>query len=100
MIRIRRIPSHLIRWIEGLSKISDPVKRKEFAMNVNLNQDGSLDTSKSTGIKQIKVCVIKQMVQVQENRRIILFLMVITRRNISLPRKRRIQNYGKKLNNL
>lgn len=26
---------------EGLSKISDPVKRKEFAMNVNLNQDGT-----------------------------------------------------------
>ena len=77
---------------EGLSKISDPVKRKEFAMNVKLNQDGSIDTSNSTGIKQ--------MVQVQENRRIILFLMVITRRNISLPRKRRIQNYGKKLNNL
>lgn len=42
---------------EGLSKISDPVKRKEFAMNVNLNQDGSIDTSNSTGIKQIKnVC--------------------------------------------
>lgn len=42
---------------EGLSKISDPVKRKEFAMNVNLNQDGSIDTSKSTGIKQIQsVC--------------------------------------------
>lgn len=42
---------------EGLSKISDPVKRKEFAMNVNLNQDGSIDTSSSTGIKQIQsVC--------------------------------------------
>lgn len=42
---------------EGLSKISDPVKRKEFAMNVNLNQDGSIDTSNSTGIKQIQsVC--------------------------------------------
>ena len=42
---------------EGLSKISDPVKRKEFAMNVNLHQDGSIDTSNSTGIKQIKnVC--------------------------------------------
>lgn len=42
---------------EGLSKISDSVKRKEFAMNVNLNQDGSIDTSKSTGIKQIQsVC--------------------------------------------
>lgn len=42
---------------EGLSKISDPVKRKEFAMNVKLNQDGIPDTSKSTGIKQIQsVC--------------------------------------------
>lgn len=42
---------------EGLSKIFDPVKRKEFAMNVNLNQDGSIDTSSSTGIKQIQsVC--------------------------------------------
>ena len=42
---------------EGLSKISDPVKRKEFAMNVKLNQDGSIDTSNSTGIKQIQsVC--------------------------------------------
>jgi hypothetical protein len=42
---------------EGLSKISDPVKRKEFAMNVNLNQDGSIDTSSSTGIKPIQsVC--------------------------------------------
>lgn len=42
---------------EGLSKISDPVKRKEFAMNVNLNQDGSIDTSNSIGIKQIQsVC--------------------------------------------
>ena len=42
---------------EGLSKISDPVKRKEFAMNVNLNQDGSIDISSSTGIKQIQsVC--------------------------------------------
>ena len=42
---------------EGLSKISDPVKRKEFAMNVNLNQDGSIDTSSSIGIKQIQsVC--------------------------------------------
>ncbi len=42
---------------EGLSKSSDPVKRKEFAMNVKLNQDGIPDTSKSTGIKQIQsVC--------------------------------------------
>ena len=42
---------------EGLSKISDPVKRKEFAMNVKLNQDGSINTSNSTGIKQIQsVC--------------------------------------------
>ena len=42
---------------EGLSKISDPVKRKEFAMNVKLNQDGSIDTVNSTGIKQIQnVC--------------------------------------------
>ena len=33
------------------------MKRKEFAMNVNLNQDGSIDTSNSTGIKQIQsVC--------------------------------------------
>ena len=38
---------------EGLSQISDPVKRKEFAMNVKLNQDDS----SSTGIKQIQdVC--------------------------------------------
>ena len=42
---------------EGLSKISDPVKRKEFAMNVKLNQDGSINTNNSTGIKQIQnVC--------------------------------------------
>ena len=33
------------------------MKRKEFAMNVKLNQDGIPDTSKSTGIKQIQsVC--------------------------------------------
>ena len=42
---------------EGLSKISDPVKRKEFAMNVKLDQDGSINTNNSTGIKQIQnVC--------------------------------------------
>ena len=38
---------------EGLSQISDPVKRKEFAMNVKLDENGN----SSTGIKQIQdVC--------------------------------------------
>lgn len=42
---------------EGLSQISDPVKRKEFAMNVKLNSDGSINTNSNTGIKQIQnVC--------------------------------------------
>lgn len=37
---------------EGLSQISDPVKRKEFAMNVKLDENGN-----STGIRQIQdVC--------------------------------------------
>ena len=42
---------------EGLSQISDPVKRKEFAMNVKLDEDGNIDTNRSTGIRQIQdVC--------------------------------------------
>lgn len=42
---------------EGLSQISDPVKRKEFAMNVKLNSDGSINTNSSTRIRQIQdVC--------------------------------------------
>ena len=42
---------------EGLSQISDPVKRKEFAMNVKLDKDGNIDTNNSTGIRQIQnVC--------------------------------------------
>ena len=42
---------------EGLSKLPTLELRKEFAMNVKLNQDGSIDTNGSTGIKQIQdVC--------------------------------------------
>lgn len=42
---------------EGLSQISDPVKRKEFAMNVKLDTNGNIDDTKNTNIKQIQnVC--------------------------------------------
>lgn len=42
---------------EGLSQISDPVERKEFAMNVELDEDGNIVADSSTGIKQIQnVC--------------------------------------------
>lgn len=42
---------------EGLSKLPTPKLRKEFAMNVELDEDGNIVADSNTGIKQIQnVC--------------------------------------------
>ena len=48
---------HFSSLKEGLQKLPDEQSRKEFAMNVKLNEAGEIDESASTGIKDIRsVC--------------------------------------------
>lgn len=78
---------------EGLSQISDPVKRKEFAMNVKLDTNGNIDDTKNTNIKQIQNVCYRSGGEGQESDYPLSYSEY--RKNIFLHQMKRLQDPGK-----